>query len=191
MFVFMNILEKFIKQVENRSLENQNAFNLLYENECYGVCIGIIRQELDSLLRVSYLIEFNGWCFNEFAFELVKNSVESGEWRYLNNNKFKRVTDKEMLDKGGWESIVYDFGCGLIHLSNKHSYKHNSILNISQNEKEKIIDYMKKYHDFDKTDVDMNDIVEYLPRIYKKIRENIDYYLEEIVSINKENRIFE
>jgi len=187
----MILLEKFIKQVKSRSLENKTAFDLLHANKCYGICIGIVRQELDSLLRVSYLVERNGWSFSEYAFDLVKNSVESGEWKYINkNNKFTRITDREMLEGGGWEAVVYDFGCGLIHLSDKHLYKDSPKLNISQNEKEKIISYMARYHDFNKTDVDMDDIVEYLPRIYKKVYDNIEFYLEELLSINSEFRVF-
>jgi hypothetical protein len=37
----------------------------------------------------------------------------------------------------------------------------------------------------------MNDIIQYLPKIYKKIYENIEYNLEEIISINSMTKIFD
>ena len=188
----MNILEKFIKQIDARTNENQKAFNLLYEQKCYGVCIGIIRQELDSLLRASYLIDFNSYTFRFNAFDLIKNSVEVGEWKFLNSNhKTQRVTDRDMLIEGGWEEVVYNFGCGLIHLSDKHLYRDlDPILKIKKEEKDRIIGYLSFYHGFSEKEVDMNDIIEYLPKIYKKIYENIECYLEMYVEINDEKKIF-
>ena len=78
----MNLLERFLEQVEARTIENQKSFELLYENECFGVCIGIIRQEIDTLLRVSYLIDWSkGYKLRENAYDLIKSSVELGEWK--------------------------------------------------------------------------------------------------------------
>jgi hypothetical protein len=28
-----------------------------------------------------------------------------------------------MLQTGGWEAVVYNFGCGLVHLTDKHLYR--------------------------------------------------------------------
>ena len=188
----MNILEKFIKQINARSNENQNAFNLLYEKKCYGVCIGIIRQELDSLLRASYLIDSNGYDFRFNAFDLIKNSVEIGEWKFLNDNhKMQSVRDREMLSEGGWEEVVYNFGCGLIHLSDKHLYRDfDPIIKLSVKEKGNIIGYLKKYHEYDKEAVNMGDIINYLPKIYQKIYESIEYYLKLYAEINDVQKIF-
>lgn len=189
----MNFLEIFIQQVRARSEENKKAFDLLYLQKCYGVCIGIIRQELDSLLRVSYLIDWEkGYQFRSNAYDLIKNSVEEGKWQFLNEkNKIQRVQDKEMLDEGGWESIVYAFGCGLIHLSNKHLYQDfDPVLQLQQEEKERIVSYLNIYHGFCKEEVNMKDIIDYLPKIYEKIYGNIEGHLEEIVSINNETKVF-
>lgn len=189
----INILEKFIKQVNARSEENKKSFDLLYEQKCYGVCIGIIRQELDSLQRVNYLIDWErGYQLRHNAFDLVKNSVKLGEWKFLNSKgKMQNVKDWEMLAQGGWEEIAYDFGCGLIHLSNKHLYRDfDPVISMEKEEKEKIIGYLNFYHGFDKREINMNDIIEYLPKIYNKIYENIESLLEEIISINQKNKVF-
>jgi len=77
----MNILEKFIAQVQARSAENQKSFELLYKHECYGVCIGIIRQELDSLQRVSYLIDWdNGYQFRQQLPSLFSIDFRNGTY---------------------------------------------------------------------------------------------------------------
>ena len=188
----MNILEKFIKQIDARTNENQKAFNLLYEQKCYGVCIGIIRQELDSLLRAMYLIDSSGYKFRSNAFDLIKNSVEIGEWKFLNaSGKIQRVSDKEMLSEGGWEAVVYKFGCGLIHLSDKHLYRDfDPIIKLSVTEKSNIIGYLKKFHEYDKDVVNMDDIINYLPKIYQKIYENIESCLESYVEIDGIDNFF-
>jgi len=190
----MNILEKFIAQVQARSAENQKSFELLYKHECYGVCIGIIRQELDSLQRVSYLIDWdNGYQFRQNAFDLVSNNVQIGEWVFLNaNGKKQKVRDIDMLQTGGWEAVVYNFGCGQVHLTDKHLYRDfDPVVKMRDEEKQLTIEYLKKYHGFDKREVDMNDIIQYLPKIYKKIYENIECNLEEIISINSMAKIFD
>ena len=50
-----NSLSIFLSQAKNRSLENQKAFQLLVDSGLFGVAIGILRQELDTLIRLSYL----------------------------------------------------------------------------------------------------------------------------------------
>lgn len=188
----MNILENFIKQVNARSAENKKSFDLLYQQECYGVCIGIMRQEIDTLQRVNYLIDWENYQLRQNAFDLVKNSVQLGEWKFLNSNrKMQKVKDSEMLKEGGWEAIVYSFGCGLIHLSDKHLYRDfDPVIKMGNKEKERIIGYLSSYHGFDGEEINMNDIIRYLPKIYEKIYENIEVNIGEIISINNETKVF-
>ena len=51
----MNYLEKFSAQINARTLENTEAFEVLFDKQLYGVCIGLLRQELDTLMRLTYL----------------------------------------------------------------------------------------------------------------------------------------
>ena len=37
--------------------------------------------------------------------------------------KSRKVRDIDMLQTGGWEAVVYNFGCGLVHLTDKHLYR--------------------------------------------------------------------
>jgi len=49
------MIQLFFRQVTARSEEHKQSFDLLYHAGHYGVCIGIIRQEIDSMMRVAYL----------------------------------------------------------------------------------------------------------------------------------------
>ena len=52
----MDDLDKFCNIVKNRSEENAKTIKLLYENKLYGNCVSILRQELDSMVRVLFLL---------------------------------------------------------------------------------------------------------------------------------------
>lgn len=52
----MDDLDKFCNIVKKRSEENAKTIKLLYENQLYGNCVGILRQELDSMVRVLFLL---------------------------------------------------------------------------------------------------------------------------------------
>jgi hypothetical protein len=102
-------LAVFLDQVKNRSIENKKAFQLLFESKLYGVAIGILRQELDSLIRLSYL-----WLPEtsvEVAQSLIEKSVRGDKWKVVNHNgKDIPLTDRGMVDLashlGGWEQLI-------------------------------------------------------------------------------------
>jgi hypothetical protein len=50
-----NDLIEFCNTVRDRSNENLKSFKLLVDNQNYGVAVGLVRQEIDSLIRVAYL----------------------------------------------------------------------------------------------------------------------------------------
>ena len=41
--------------IQKRSEENDKSIKLLYKQKLYGNCISILRQELDSMVRVLFL----------------------------------------------------------------------------------------------------------------------------------------
>lgn len=89
-------LSEFLIQVKSRSTENRNAFRLLSESKLYGVAIGLLRQELDSLIRVSYL-----WLPETpvaVAQSLIEKSVRGAIWKVVNHNgKEVKLTDRNMI----------------------------------------------------------------------------------------------
>jgi hypothetical protein len=175
--------ELFLRQVAARSAEHRNSFQLLYEAGHFGVCIGIVRQEIDSLMRVAYLWEPE--TPNGHVLELIDCSINSGDWKITRSDgKAVRVTDRTMLDgalTAGWEQAAYEFGCRLIHLSNAHSYKERDpTRGISPEQRQEIAHYLGTYHQFQGDDVTMNDVISYHPKVFEKVCENTDFYVEEL-----------
>jgi hypothetical protein len=80
----------------------------------------ILRQELDSMVRVIYLLTQTV----EHRTLLINTSVQGKKW--------PKVTDKEMVDIAqklqSWTQSAYKFSCAFIHLSGLHDYKHRDPL---------------------------------------------------------------
>ncbi len=117
----MNSIQKYCQIIRNRSEENEKSVELLYPSEHYGQVMSILRQELDSMVRCIYLLNFADLEIREL---LITQTLEGERWRYPNR---KIITDKEMVAIAnglqGWTNSVYKFGCAFIHLSNFHNYK--------------------------------------------------------------------
>jgi hypothetical protein len=52
----MTNIEIFLRQVRSRSLEHQRAMQLLARARLAGQMVSVLRQELDSMVRVIYLL---------------------------------------------------------------------------------------------------------------------------------------
>lgn len=82
---------------------------------------------------------------------------------------------------GGWEKVVYAFGCKAIHLSDLHAYKSNDpILSVSTEERDEVIGYLKSYHGYHKQTISMADLYDFLPKVMQKLADNVEFYLEEL-----------
>lgn len=180
----MSASHRFLSQVRDRTAENIASFSLLYANGNYSVCIGLLRQELDSLLRLCYL--WRPETSTNEAISLMQDSTQGRKWTYR-NKKGKTVTlhDKDMLGfasfLGGWEELVYVFGSKAIHLSDLHAYKtHDPFNALSEEDRIKVISYLSSYHGYDKQTISMADIHAYLPKVMTKLTDNVEFYLEEL-----------
>lgn len=179
------IVRSFLSGGRSRSSENTKAFALLYDSQLYLICTGLIRQELDTLLRLSYL--WHEKTPPEIAISLMKKTVQGGKkWSYQ-NEKGKNVIlrDKDLVEFAhplySWEKVVYDFGCKAIHLSDLHMYQNcDPLVSIDQETKKLIIQYLKEYHFYNKTDVSISDIFSHLPLVMSKISSNVEFYFEEL-----------
>ena len=175
----------FCRIVRARTTENQNAFNRLLPSGSLGVAVGLLRQELDSLIRVAYLCDMGSTCHTAHA--LIDDAVNGEQWTTTTNRgRQRRITDREMVDiasqMGGWVNIIYKFGCGLIHLSNLHDHESNDpfAAAIDPIDTAEIIRYLNQYHSYPDHDIDKQRLVEYLPKVMGKLVDNTNYYLSQI-----------
>lgn len=118
-------ITNFCRQVRARSAEHQQSLEPLIASGSVGVAVGLLRQELDSLIRVAYLSDLG--VSSPTALSLIEDSVAGDQWTTsTNRGRTRRITDREMVDLaaqiGGWVRIIYSFGCKLIYLSNFHDH---------------------------------------------------------------------
>ena len=179
-----NNIETFCKIIKNRSKENLNSLILLLENGNFGIAVGLLRQELDSLIRVAYLCHIGP--NSNRAKKLISDMLEGKQWKKSINNRNVRITDREMINLaseiGGWVEIIYSFGNKLIHLSNMHSS--NPVEKVTIQDKNEIIEYLSGYHQYPYSDINQFHIEEYLPKVMNKLVQNVNYYVEEIKNAN-------
>ncbi len=178
----MSQIEIFVRQIKKRSADNQIAVLALSSAQVPGQIVAILRQELDSMIRVIYLLSLP----IERRIALVSASVEGERWRKENSKG--AITDKEMVDLAqkleGWTRSVYKFGCAFIHLSSMHDYEHRDpIGRLPESERNDLITHCRYYHGGPiESDPTFRDFVPYLPNILEKITSNLDCYLDKLVA---------
>jgi hypothetical protein len=174
--------DTFCRQVRSRSNEHQLAMQLLSHADLAGQMVAVLRQELDSMVRVIYLLSQP----NDRRNFLIECSVNGEKWSQQNSKKL--VTDKEMVELAqrllGWTLSVYKFGCAFIHLSNKHDYNdRDPYLALPQSERDDILQHCRHYHGGPNTnEPTFPDFVPYFPNIFEKIASNLECYLVRLES---------
>lgn len=183
----MEKIEQFCRLVRQRSTDNRKAVELLYKNQLYTNIIAILRQELDSMVRVLYVLlqqtESN-------KISLIESCLRGDKW---NITDAKMVSEANKLN--GWEYLVYKFGCSFVHLSNLcdiNAINFSEIL--SEQERNDIANYINAYHYWDKTEkfpnpFTVDDISSQLLNIFEKITDNLEYYLEKLETNKKLNEM--
>lgn len=171
----------FCRQIRSRSMEHRKAVWLMRRGGLPSQIVSILRQELDSMIRVIYLLSISD---KSRRAKLIRATVDGRAWVHVGTRK--RVTDKDMLQIAnklqGWSESVYRFGCGFIHLSNFHDYRERDPMrSISLNEKEAILRHMRYYHGGPIcSNPTFEHLIPYLPSVFEKISGNLESYLEEL-----------
>ena len=174
----MNNLEKFCSIVKKRSEENAQSIKLLYENKLYGNCVAILRQELDSMVRVLFLLSQPP----NIREQLINQTLNNEKWKIGN----KQIKDFMLVDSvinfHGWARNVYYFECAFIHLSSYSNYFDEDIFNtISKPEKEVIKNFMVQYQEFPQNlELNFETIKPYILKIFDKINGNLACHLEDL-----------
>lgn len=176
----MSNLSIFLRQVRSRSREHQQAMQLLANAGLAGQMVSILRQEVDSMVRVIYLLA-QGFERREL---LIDASIKGERWSQ--DGSKAKVTDKEMVDLAqklqGWTQSVYKFGCAFIHLSGLHDYSdRDPLAQLPVQERNDILEHCREYHGGpSKDNVEFGDLVPFLPRVLEKISGNLECYLENL-----------
>ena len=176
-------VETFARLVRARSEEHAEAVRALRHARAHGVLVGILRQELDSLVRVVYLTQQP-----PDERDRLLGQMERGEkWtRRTVNDKHEQVTDKMMVEAAaglhGWARSIYKFGCAFVHLSNLHDYMTRDPLRlVSHEEREDVLSHLHHYHGSPLgPDVTFDDLIPFLPRVFDKVHQNLDAHLREL-----------
>lgn len=134
----MSEVQVFCRQIRARTAEHRAAMRAV--TELPGQMISILRQELDSLVRVIFLLAQRD---RDDRGTLITLAVEGKPWTAQGSRQ--RVTDRQMVELAqslhGWTRSVYRFGCAFIHLSNMHDYKERDpVLSISDEERNAILE---------------------------------------------------
>ncbi len=174
-------LEIFCRQIRQRSEENRKAFAVLFHNDIIGNSVSILRQELDSMIRVIYLLSIDDI---DYRNELIELSVQGKKWTRKGNKA--QVTDRDMVELAnrlkGWTQSVYKFGCAFIHLSNFHDYQaRDPVKSLTKEEKVDLLKHMRAYHGGPLTDdPSFGEVVRYLPLVFEKVHSNLECYVRDL-----------
>jgi hypothetical protein len=178
--------QNYITLIQKRSEENGKAIKLLFEQNLFGNCISILRQELDSFIRIMYLGRISD--FGERT-RLMSQTLSGEKWSVLTaNNKWRSITDKEMVEKAselkGYIYYVYKFGCGFIHLSDFHDYATvNPFDKLDYVEQFDIKLYLNQYHGFPRdSELTVDDFSDLIPDVFEKISKNLTCYFGSILN---------
>jgi len=180
----MTPLDIFCRQVLARSEEHRKAIYLLHHERVISQVVAILREELDSMVRVIYLAQISD---PKRRNELIEAAITNQKWTQEKGKG--KVTDREMVEIAdklhGWTKSVYLFGCGFIHLSSFHDYQERDPLDmITPREKKEIIEHLRYYHGGpSEQNPTYQDILPYLPRVFEKIADNLRYHLETLKNI--------
>lgn len=175
----MSNIENFCGILRERSVEHQKSIQLLYSNHLYGQVISILRQELDSLIRVVYLLYHDDLTIrNHFVVKTLNNE----KWRHPCTNAV--ITDRDMVNiteqLHGWTNSVYKLGCAFVHLSPLSDYKNsNPFDKISPEEQNNIKQHLHSYHNYPLSEpLTMNSVAPYLLKAFDKVSSNLSCYID-------------
>lgn len=169
---------KFCRLLRERLNEHRKAINLMLLNELYGQAISILRQELDSMVRVIFLKEQSDFLIRE---HFVEQTLSNAKWTLPNSRTI--VTDRQMVELSntlfGWTKSVYKLGYAFIHLSPMSDKKNeNPFLQLSVEEINDIKEHLNHYHGFPlSSDLNMNTISRYLNKFFTKVSDNLEAYI--------------
>ena len=176
----MTPTEQFCRMLRDRSAEHKAAAQLLFPQRLYGQMIAILRQELDSMVRMVFLVTQSLSIRQHY----INQTLNNEKWTLPGTRT--QVTDRQMVDFAnaidGWERSVYKLGCAFIHLSAMADYNHsNPFLLLPVNEQQDIKQHLHNYHGFPLSDnLSVETVGPYLFKVFEKISSNLEYEIQKL-----------
>lgn len=174
----------FCRQVGARSLELQEAMHLVAGRGLTSVEVGLLRQELDSMVRVMFLLAQGN---RERRTELIEASINGQRWRLpTSSGKSALVTDRELVELAdtftGWAGNVYRFGCAYIHLSDLHDHEaRDPFRALPIGDREEIARHLNQYHGARlSAESTFVEVVYWVPNVMDKISTNLASYVKQL-----------
>lgn len=173
-------INTFCAAIRRRTEDHASAAKLV--RNIPGQMISICRQELDSLIRVVYLLSISDLAVRH---QLIEQTLANQPWSIKNQNgKMKKITDREMVELAselfGWTQSVYKFGCAFIHLSGLHG-ESNPLGKLNNEDRMSILMHMRHYHGGPVSDgPTLEEFGNYLPKVLEKISGNLECYLKHL-----------
>lgn len=151
------------------------------ERGWWAIAGAVLRMELDSMIRVVYLLRTP-----EARDRILASSVAGKGF-----NDGGRVPDGKMTTvagaENGWVRAVYEFGNKFVHLTDAHDYAEADPF-VAYEKRGEVIRFINQYHpgpdDGLGQDATLRDLAAYAPRVLEKITTNLRIYtasLREIV----------
>jgi hypothetical protein len=176
-------IEEYKKIVSQRLEENRKSFDLLFGIKHYGNCISIMRQELDQVVKLLFLLNST----KDDQKKFIESSINNHKWFIVNSDNKKDYITEDVFTKysetlDGWDKSIYEFGLAFGSLANTYNYgTKDPIKSMGENDKEKIYEYISEYHNknFPK-DYDLSKLILELPTILNKISINLQKYMDRL-----------
>jgi hypothetical protein len=174
-----DITTNFSALIKERSSGNASLVSSLQEQKLYAQEIAILRQDIDFLLRISYLLTIGD---RAERIALMEAMIKGQEWK----TGKKSITDASMAaivkDYNKWISELYDFGTLFDHITDHHDFKTaDPLASLPSVPKTTIKYYLSTHHQFP-YDMDLNftNVLAYLPKVATKVSNNLKRYLVDL-----------
>lgn len=167
-------LSRFVRQVHARSEENRKVMEVAHSNELRATEVSVLRYELDSLVRVIYLLHEHDRMRRSDL--LVQATSPNGRWKLKDKDIAKHARGMY-----GWEGQLYRVSSRFIHLSDQHDYATRDPfqVSLSPKEREEMVQYLNdQYHGNLSINSTFEEVVDYVPKVFGKISDRLDFYLE-------------
>ncbi len=175
-------LTEFCASIRKRTQDHTDTAKLA--SNIPSTMISILRQELDSLIRVVYLLSISDMAARD---KLINQTLTNQSWTIeTKNGRVKKITERDMVELSssliGWTKSVYKFGCSFIHLSGFHNYDATNPLDkLSGEERSDLLNHMRQYHHGpNSNNPSFKEFCVFLPAVLEKISGNLACYLDHL-----------